>query len=275
MRGFLAFIIRYHFTIIFLFLQVISFVLIVSFNHNQKTVFINSSSQMSGDINTKYSNISAYFSLSEENDRLVKENALLKNQFKKNFKAKTVASQAVFDSLYLQNYRYVAANVIQSSVHKTRNYLTIDIGKLQGVKYGSAVISSEGIVGVIKSLSENYAVVLPVINTDFKVSCRIERNQYYGSLLWNAKIYSKAILKDIPFHVNVKKGDSLFTTGFSSIFPTGELVGFVDEVEQKTGENFYDISVDLAVDFKKIRQVYVVDHLLKSELDSLNMNLDD
>lgn len=275
MKGFLLFLLKHHFTLLFLGLQLISFFLIVNYNRTQKVVFINSSTYASGVLNSNVTSVSSYFSLEEENQKLIRENTNLRNQFLKNYKILNLPTKQVLDSLYIQNYQIISGEVIQSSVKKTRNYLTLNIGKLQGVKQGSGVISSEGVVGIIKAVSENYSVVLPVINTDFKLSCRISSNQYFGSLYWDGFLYDKAILQDIPFHVSVEKGDSLFTTGFSSIFPTGELVGFIDEVEKNHGENFYTISVKLSVDFKRIRSVYVIDHLLKSELDSLKASIDD
>ena len=274
MRGFLLFLLKHHFTLVFLVLQLISFFLIVNYNRTQRSIFINSSNNISGSLNAQFTDFSSYFSLKEENEKLLQENTDLRNKFLKNYKQKIVLEKDILDSLYVQNYRIISGHVIHLSVKKARNFLTIDIGRRQGVKIGNGVISSEGIVGVVKTISDNYSVVLPMINTDFKVSCRINRSQYFGSLSWNADSYEEAILQDIPFHVSVQSGDSLFTTGFSSIFPTGELVGVIDKVDKNEGENFYAISVKLAVDFKSLQYVYVVDHLLKVELDSLKLSVD-
>ena len=275
MRVLFSFFIKNHFTLLFLVLQIISFFLIVRYNHTQRAAYLNSSSYTSGILNTKVSNVSAYFSLSKENERLIKENTNLRNQFLKNYKLRKIPTKGILDTIYIQNFRILSAQLVQSSVYKTRNFLTVNIGKIQGVKEGSGVISSAGIVGVIKTVSNNYSVVLPVINSDFKVSCRLGASQYYGSLIWNNYNYRKAKLLDIPLHVSVNPGDTLFTTGFSSIFPTGELVGFVDHVKKIPGENFYDISINLAVDFKKLKEIYVIDNLLKPELDSLNIIMND
>lgn len=275
MRGFLSFILKHHFTLIFFLLQSISLVFIVSFNHTQREVFINSSNFFSGKINSKVTEVSSYFSLSEENKKLVLENSFLRNQLLKYYKPIRLNFSEVKDTLFFQNYSFLSAKVIQSSVHKTRNFLTIDAGRLQGVNVGNGVISSDGVVGVVKAVSKNYSVVLPIINSDFRVSCRIKKNQYYGSLYWLGGDYKTAILSDIPFHATIHKGDSLFTSGFSSIFPTGEWVGCINHFEKMPGENFYNITVDLSVDFKRIESVYVVNHLMKSELDSLKMGLDD
>jgi len=275
MKGFVKFLLKHHFTLIFLVLQFISFVLIVNYNKTQKVIFINSSSHISGIFNTSVSSVSSYFQLREDNIRLLRENTNLRNLFLKNYKLRHVPNKELLDSLYLQNYRFISAEIIQSSVRKTRNYLTLNVGAIQGVRKGSGVVSADGVVGVIKVISDNYSVVLPIINTDCKVSCRINRSQYYGSLTWKGGSYRTAELLEIPFHVDVEKGDSLFTTGFSSIFPTGELVGWVDNVEKKEGENFYSIQVKLSVDFQSLRYVYVVDHLLKFEMDSLKVKLND
>ena len=275
MKGFVKFLLKHHFTLIFLVLQFISFILIVNYNKTQKVIFINSSIYFSGVINTNVSGMFSYFQLREDNVRLLQENTNLRNQFLKNYKLRHVPDKEILDSLYLQNYRFISAEIIQSSVNKTRNFLTLNVGALQGIQLGSGVVSAEGVVGVVKMVSNNYSVVLPIINTDFKVSCRINKNQYYGSLSWQGGSYQTAQLLDIPYHVDIEKGDSLFTTGFSSIFPTGELVGWVDNVEKEEGENFYSIQVKLSVDFQSLRYVYVIDHLLKFEMDSLKVNLND
>jgi len=274
MRVFFTFLIKHHFTLLFLVLQIISFVFIVSYNHSQRTAYLNSSSYTSGILNSGITNIGAYFSLAEENKKLITENTNLRNQFRKNYKKIKVSSNLVNDTVFLQNFKLMPAEVIQSTVYKSQNFITLNIGRIQGVKEGSGVVSADGIIGVVKSISNNYSVVLPLINKDFKVSCRLGYSQYYGSLLWDGMQYNEAKLHDIPLHVSVHKGDSLFTTGFSSIYPTGELVGFVKEAKVKSGENFFDITVRLSVDFKKIRYVYVVDHLLKQELDSLKIITD-
>ena len=106
--------------------------------------------------------------------------------------------------------------------------------------------------------------MLPLINTNLRVSAKLKKNGYYGSLQWDGNDYRYSYLNDIPFHVEVTQGDSIVTSGFSSIFPEGELIGFVESVNKETA-NFLTIKVKLAVDFKKISDVYVVGNLNKSE----------
>ncbi len=171
----------------------------------------------------------------------------------------------VTDSSFFDiDYRYQSAQMINSSFNKTKNYITLDKGSSDGVMKEMAVCSKEGVVGIIQSTSGHYARVLPLINTNLRVSAKLKKNGYYGSLQWDGNDYRYSYLNDIPFHVEVTQGDSIVTSGFSSIFPEGELIGFVESVNKETA-NFLTIKVKLAVDFKKISDVYVVANLNKSE----------
>ncbi|MBN2669939.1 MAG: rod shape-determining protein MreC [Bacteroidales bacterium] len=270
MRGFLAFLAKFHFPILFLILQIFSFILIVSFNHSQKTWFLNSSGQVTASIESEVSDIFKYFDLNTQNEILKQENTLLRNHLLESYKQIKRPLIRKNDTIYHQAYRYIPCNIVQASTFKTRNYLTVDVGENQGIKKGNGVISAEGVVGIVKDVSDNFAVVLPIINTDFRLSCRIASNNYYGALVWDAVNYNRALLNDIPLHVTLHKGDTLYTTGFSNIFPTGIPVGTILHSDPSNGENFYKIEVELLVDYRKLQSAYVIDQLYKDELDSLS-----
>jgi len=276
MKAFIKFIIKYHFTLIFLLLQFISFLLIVSFNTNPKMAFWSTANAVVGSFNQSISGINKYFSLDKENEKLVKENIYLRNKLLKNYKKNKITTQEIKDtSLYTQRYSLISARVIQASLYKENNYITIDKGKKHGVKEGDGVISSEGVVGVVRLVSDNYAVVLPLINKSFSLSCQLKKTHYLGSLIWLTTDYSKSSLLNIPSHIPIVEGDTLLTTGYSLIFPTGEYVGTISSFSQKEGESFYNIKVDLGVDFRSLSYVYVVNDLLKSELDTLQEKIND
>ncbi len=249
--------------------------MIVQYNQRQSVVLINSSNRFIGLINRKLNTIESYLSLRSENERLLQENVKLRNLLPDNYKPNRLPQTYVNDSNLSQIYQYIGCKIIHSSTHKSRNFLTVDAGSLQGVTIGNAVISSEGVVGVVKTVSKHYASVMPVINADFKVSCRLNHDDYYGSLVWDGISSRGGFLNDIPFHVKVAVGDSLFTTGYSNIFPSGIPVGTVKKVSSEGGDNFYTIAVDLVVDYKKIQSVMVVNQLLKSDMDSLSVEIDD
>lgn len=267
MKEIIKLILKYHFTIIFILLEAISFSLIVQHNNYQRTVFSGRTATFFCYISSMISNIDNYFSLRETNEKLVAENTDLKNRIE-SFRS-TVDGQEnrmlAEDSLFFDvDYRYQSAQMVNSSFNKTKNYITLDKGSSDGVDKEMAVCSRDGVVGIIQNTSRHYARVLPLINTNLRVSAKLKKNGYYGSLQWDGNDYRYSYLNDIPFHVDVTQGDTVVTSGFSSIFPEGELIGFVETVNKETA-NFLTIKVKLAVDFKKISDVYVVANLNKSE----------
>ena len=267
MKEIIKLILKYHFTIIFILLEAISFSLIVQHNNYQRTVFSGRTATFYYYISSFISDIDNYFSLRETNEKLVAENTNLKNTIE-GFKSAGYGqgnNALVTDSSFFDvDYQYQSAQMINSSFNKTKNYITLDKGSSDGVSKEMAVCSREGVVGIIQNTSRHYARVLPLINTNLRVSAKLKKNGYYGSLQWDGNDYRYSYLNDIPFHVDVTQGDTIVTSGFSSIFPEGELIGFVETVNKETA-NFLSIKVKLAVDFKKISDVYVVANLNKSE----------
>ncbi len=263
------FFIRHLFLIVFLILEIISSFLIVKYNGAQRTFFLNTTQSAVSGINTQVYQLESYLNLKQENEILLKENARLRNLLSSNYKRNTVESLWYSDSVFQQQYAYIPAQVIYSEVSKSNNYLNINVGERQGIEKGDAVVSSKGIVGVVREVSEHFALVIPVINTLFKGSGRIIPNGYYGSVVWEPTDYRIAQLNDIPTNCFIHQGDSVLTSGFSHLFPTGVLIGVIDEFKEQKGEPFYDIKVRLAVDFKNIQNVYVVKHLLKTDLSQM------
>lgn len=205
--------------------------------------------------------------MKETNEKLVAENTDLRNRIE-NIKSALDGQENYIwgedSSFFDTDYRYQSARMVNSSFNKTKNYITLDKGSSDGVAKEMAVCSREGVVGIIQNTSRHYARVLPLVNTNLRVSAKLKKNGYYGSLQWDGNDYRYSYLNDIPFHVDVAQGDTIVTSGFSSIFPEGELIGFVETVNKETA-NFLTIKVKLAVDFKKISDVYVVANLNKSE----------
>jgi rod shape-determining protein MreC len=135
-----------------------------------------------------------------------------------------------------------------------------------------AVISPNGVVGIVESVSEHYASVISVLNRNFRMSAKFKKNNYFGSFEWPGVKYLSGSLKEIPLHVNVQKGDTIISSGYSAIFPEGVLVGFVDEFEQKGG-NFYKINLKLATDFKNLNYVYIVANNFKNKQRELEKTI--
>ena len=267
MKEIIKLILKYHFTIIFILLEVLSFSLIVLHNNYQRTVFSGYTASFFGTISSVVTRVDDYFYLKVTNEKLVAENTELRNEIEK-LKLLNRISNA--DTLWAPtdsadvDYVYKTAEMINSSFNKTKNYIVIDKGATEGIKPEMAVCSSEGVVGIIEKVSNRYARVLPLINTNLRISAKIKKNGYYGSLQWDGDDYRYSYLNDIPFHVDTEVGDTIVTSGFSSIFPEGEMIGFVESVNKETA-NFLTIKVKLATDFKRISDVYINDNTRKEE----------
>jgi rod shape-determining protein MreC len=264
MRNLLNFLARYNNLIIFLFLEGIAFYLLSTGNSYQNSLLVNSLRGMTRGIEEKIYNTKSYLSLHEINEKLAAENGALKNRIGQMVKKENSLFFSVNDSLSKQQYLYTSAEVIENSINRQKNFFTINKGELQGIKPDMAVISGNSVAGVIVGCSNNYSVAMSLLNLDFKVSARIKSNGYFGSLSWDGRDYRYAILSEIPQHVIVNVGDTIETTGYSAIFPEGEMVGTVSDYE-KFGGDFYKITILLMTDFKKLHFVDVIGNLKKTE----------
>lgn len=268
MKEIIKLILKYHFTIIFILLEIVSFSLIIRHNEYQRAIFSESASTLFGNISLTITSIKDYFRLKEMNESLANENILLKNRLEEyEFLRDTIIHGTVVqDSIPV--YEYIGAKQVNATYNRTKNYITLNQGRKNGLQKEMAVCTPEGIVGLIQDLSDHFAVVIPLINVDSRISAKIKKNNYYGSLQWDGNDYAYSYLNDIPYHVEVNAGDTIVTSGLSKIFPEGIVVGYVESVDKETA-NFLKIKVKLAVDFKRINHVYVILNNKKNEQTSL------
>lgn len=265
MKNLLHFIVRFHFTILFIVFEIFCLLLLVNYNNYQKSEFLNSSNAISGGIYEKVSSVTDYLSLAKTNEELNRENVRLRNLLHSSYKLTTDSFFVFLDTIYKQQYIYRTAKIINNSVNKQLNYITLNKGRIHGIEREMAVVTDNGVVGVVKSVSDNFASVISVLNDRLRISAKLKGNNYHGSLIWDGLDYRKAMLKDIPFHVKIAKGDTIVTSGYSAIFPEGLQLGVVDEVMTSSGSNFQNIKVLLSNDFKSLSYVKVVGDLMKEE----------
>jgi rod shape-determining protein MreC len=268
MRNLLRFILHYHFLILFLLIESFSLFLLFSANPYQKVLFYSASHRASGRISTRIENIKDYFSLHNENRKLAEENARLYNQLKSSFGLNKPDTTYMGDSLQPRRYLYFTARVINNTVNKQFNYITLDKGSKSGIGPDMAVISNGSIIGIVKSVSDNHAAVLSVLNRDFAVSGKIKKNGYFGPLSWNGNNTEYVTMVDIPHHVNIIHGDTIVTSGYGGVFPEGYMIGTIKDFRLKGG-NYFEIRVKLSTDFRKLNYVQVIKNYAKKEIDSL------
>ncbi len=269
MRSILHFIIRYHLGFLFVILEIIAFSLIVTYNQNQHSVFLSSSSKLSGRLFETTSNVEQYLALKNINQELAKENAFLRTQMIKSFKNSKDYFTLLGDSLTANQYKYRSGKVVNNSTKKTFNYITLDKGLKDGIKPDMGVISPRGVVGIVIKCSDNYSTALSILNPRLKISAKLQGSDFFGSVSWDNKTPEFAILDEIPEHASIALGEQVITSGYSSIFPEGVLIGTVENVEHPVGESFYKIKVKLSVDFSKLSYVEIVENVFQKEKTKL------
>ena len=275
MRHILAFIWKHNFFFLFLALEILSVLLLVNKSYYQRAVITNLTDGFTGSINSTYSSITGYFYLKQENDRLSAENAILWQRLKHGLVTTDTLTTLLVDTLNRQSYSYTVAKVVSNSTGNRNNYIMLNKGRRHGIGHDMAVISPQGIVGTVVSVSDNFSWVMSVLNKHSKVSARIERLGQMGTVLWQGHNADKGSLTDIPVHVKVMKGDSIFTSGFSYIFPEGIMVGTVETIKVKEGDHFYDIDFRWAADLNSLSHVYVVKNLFREEQVELSKQVID
>jgi rod shape-determining protein MreC len=265
MRSLFLLLLRYNFTLLFLFLLTISFYLIILNNNFQQVAFFNSTNRIAATVLEAVNYVKEYINLKENNSSLARENANLKTLMPDSFYEMNALQTVVDDTLRKQQYTYITARVVNNSINRRNNYLTLDKGSLHGVEKDMGVISSSGVVGIVKDVSTHYSTVMSVLHKNTKISARFKNNHYFGSVVWDGTDGREATLLDIAKHVKFNVGDTLVTTVYSSIFPEGVIVGVVNGSDIKQGDNFYRIKLTLSANFANLSHVYIVDNLLKKE----------
>lgn len=266
---------RYRAFLLLLFYEFICFWLIFNYNSYQGTAYFNLSKEISGTFYSYSSTFKDYLSLKQVNDELAAENAFLKKRLAAMSDTSFMLNAVLNDSAQMKKYSFIAGKVLNNSVQRTNNFITINKGRKHGIRPGMGVISTSGVVGRVKGCSENFATVVSILHSEALVSSKIKRDNTLGSVKWEGGDPLYASLNFIPRHVDVVKGDSIVTTGFGSVYPEGVLVGIVDKIGFEGDKNFYSIRVKLATNFYKLAYVYVVDSKLKIEEETLELLLED
>ncbi|MBN2765074.1 MAG: rod shape-determining protein MreC [Paludibacteraceae bacterium] len=274
MRNLINFLIQYSVVFLFLLLEIISFTLVVKNQDYQRSVFLSSSNSVVSGLYQVSNSVVEFFKLSAANESLSEENTALKNEIILLQNQLSALSPELTDSLNYKipaemDYRLISAKVINNSTNKLQNYITLNKGARDGVQPDMGVISEEGVVGIVKTVSERFSVVIPVLNQNIKINSKFKKNNYSGPLVWKGRDYRYASLSDIARHVEFSLGDTLITSGFTNTFPEGIPVGIINDFNIKESDPYYNIEVKLAVNFRTLSHVKVINYLNYNEQRSL------
>tara|TARA_B100000809_G_C15078206_1_gene508666 strand:- start:72 stop:851 length:780 start_codon:yes stop_codon:yes gene_type:complete len=251
------------------FLLFISFVLLVRNNNYQNSKVFNSSNFLVGNLYSTINNVNEYFDLKSVNADLAEQNAKLQSTQIGSFSKVNGIIVEINDTSYIQKYVYTSAKAVNSTSNKRENYITIDKGSLNGIKAGMGVVSPKGVIGTVKNVSENFCSVMSVLHEKNAVSAKIKKSGYIGSLVWELGDYRIAQLKDIPNHVKLNVGDEIITTGYSLVYPEGIMIGKVVNFDLPEGNNFYNIDIELSVDYRSLSHVFIIKSWMKNEQKEL------
>lgn len=269
MRNLLIFITRYNAFFLFIIFEVAALVIYIKYNSFQKATFINSANVVTGNIYSEVNGFYDYLSLDRVNDSLARENARLRNQLKSSFYIDTVAKHKLNDTVFKQQYTYIAARVINNSTNRNYNYITINRGALDGITVGVGVICNAGIVGKIIAVSPHMAIIQSMLNRYSRFSVMLAKDREIGSIQWGDDFDTKkGLLVDVSTNAQPKLGEAVITSGYS-LFPEGIMVGKVSDLHPKAGSISLSMGVTFAVDYDKLEYVDVVIDQYKNEQDNL------
>ncbi len=265
MRNLLIFITKYNAFFLFVIFEVCSIVIYINYNSFQKAAFINSANDVTGNFYGRVNEFYRYLSLKDVNDSLARENSRLRNQLKSSFYVDTVVKHKVVDTIYKQQYEYIVAKVINNSVNRSNNYITINKGSRQGIAKGMGVICNLGIIGKVVYVSDHFSVVQSLLHKDSQFSAMLSNDKQIGYIEWTDDLDPhKGLLKDVSNNAVPKLGELVVTSGFS-LFPEGIPIGHISNLHTKAGGYSLNMEVALAVDFSKLQYVNVVDNKLGKE----------
>lgn len=276
MGNFIRFILRNLHFIVFIILEIISISLAVNFDNRRKSLFLSTSNQVTGFVQSYFSQATEYFQLGGENESLVQENARLRNQLL-NLEQQISIQNSRTDSMEIaaidedgpRRYRVIPAHVISNSFSSLYNFLTIDVGENAGIEPGMGVITDTGPVGIVTQVNKYYSKVISMYNIESSVSAMIQDNHALGIVQWEPYSLQSVVMREIPRHVELEIGDTVVTSGYSFAFPPGLPIGEIEYYNLESGENDYTVYVRLFEDLYSLRSCYIIDDTWNNQQDSL------
>jgi len=276
MRNLWQFIVKNSHLLLFILLEVVAFLFITTYQPYPKSMVFTSANHLVASVNETGDDVAAYFHLRQDNENLNGEITRLQMQVQQlqNLLERQQEKDSLPDSIYYQyahlGYQIIPAKVIDIATNQEHNYLTLNKGARDGVQPGMGVITGGGVVGVVNRVSDRFSLVVPLIHTSINLSARIQNNGQIGFIHWPGHDVNSVQLMEIGRHIPAQEGDTVLTSGLTSTFPEGLLIGVMDRVQLNEGDNYYDIRVHLHTDYHHLRYVQVLNNTFSPELDSLN-----
>jgi rod shape-determining protein MreC len=269
MRNLIAFFRRFRVFLIFILLQVFALSTYFSFLNFPRSQYLTSASQVSGTILKARNDITKHFNLSKNNQALQRENIKLRERLPESMQRLQNGTILIDDTLFHQQYTYIPATLINSTLTKRNNYFTLNIGRLQGIKRGMGVFSDNGVVGIIHNVSDHFSVVKSVLTENINIDVMIEPIGLFGLLKWDGRDPRRGSITGISNDLKIKKWSKVVTRGGSGIFPRGIMVGRIGNLKAVEGKPLWDVEIRFTEDYRTLQRVYIIKNLLQEEQEEL------
>ncbi len=266
MRNLFAFFRRFRLFLVFAILQIVALSMYMSYSEFARIQALTTTSEINGKMLSVRKDVTKHFSLEQTNRALQWENKRLRTQLKQSHYLVEKGKVSIDDTLYKQSYDYIPATVIQSTFDKRNNFMTIDIGKIHGVKRRLGVISSKGVIGIVHTVGDRFSLVKTILSKNINIDVMLKKGGAFGLLKWDAKSPKICQITGISNDMRVKRWTEVVTRGGSGIFPRGVSVGRVYKKQFIEGKPLWDLQIMLAEDFRAVQHVYVVKNILLQEI---------
>lgn len=256
---------------LFLFLIVVSLFFVFRKNDFQRSKYLAAFEEIAGYVYTISNSFQSYINLRSANSELLSKVAQLEMELQvyqsnRSDSVRFPISDPDMKTLIEDvRYKYIPARVINNQISGIDNYITLNKGSLDGVKPDMGVRSVNGIVGVVVRVSPNFSRVISVLNPKFRPNCKIKRNNYSGPLLWDGEDIQYTYLEELPRHMSFEIGDTIVSSGFSTIFPEGIPVGTIVASEKDRSDDYHSLKVKLFTNFANLKDVLIVENILQQE----------
>ena len=274
MRRLIEFILAHSSIFVFVIYVTISIILLLRFNPYQESIYFNSANSVAGKYYSMIDNITGYIGLRDINNELQENNAELELEIAslkaelQQLRSETNIEEFLQGELPKTRLFGVARPVNVTTVN-ANNYVTLDKGTADGIKEGMGVINRSGVVGIISTVSDNYSLVISILNPKLRLSCKLKGSDYFGSLTWEGDSPEYAKLEELPRHVDFNKGDTIVTSGYSSVFPEGIMIGVVEEASRQKNDNFNALKVKLSTNYFRLGDVCIIENIDREEQNSI------
>ena len=269
--------------LLFLLMEAVALWLVVRFNDPQRHALGDSLLEVSASVQSRKRNVSEYFYLREGNVQLQEENDSLR-QMLDTLRAQLLIAEAIIerdsskegliDSLRSQEgFTYIPCRAIRYSHSLSRNYITLDKGRRQGVQEDMGLMSPQGVAGFVVKTSPNFSLALSITSNGVGIGAKVENLDIRPTFSWNGEDPERGVLKWIPLNEKLKRGMKVMTSGIQSRFPPDLVIGYIEGIKAESQDGFQEVTVRLATDFRALNKMYIVSLDHKTEIDKLKEDL--